>query len=124
MHQEALVTVEFAEDELIITPRGIWKLWSLCRELRIPYQAITAVRQSSNPTNELQPRWRCPGLGTVGSLAGYTRGPKGRGWWCYKYGADAVSLSLDLAKLKNVTFIAANTDEVVRSIDAHRNSRV
>lgn len=124
MSQEDMVTVEFAEDELVITPRGIWKLWSLCRGLHIPYQAIRAVRRSANPTSELQPRWRSPGLGTVGTLAGYTRGPKGRAWWCYRYGAAAVVLDLDLPKLKNATFITADTDKVVRSIEARRNSRV
>lgn len=64
-----MVDVELAEDTLVVTPRGIWKLWSLCRTMRIPLAAIDAARLSTNPDRELQPLWRNPSFGTLGTLA-------------------------------------------------------
>ncbi len=113
-----MVDVELSDEDVIITPRGIWKLWSLCRTKRIPYRAISGARLSMHADRELRPRWRNPGLGTFTTLAGYTSGPNGRTWWCYKYGRNAVVLDLMLPKLKHVVFIDDRGSDIVGEIRA------
>jgi|UPI000490DB53 hypothetical protein len=114
-----LVDIELTDKALVITPRGMWKIWSLRRSQSIPYRAISAARVSANPTHELQPRWRNPGLGTLTTLAGYTSGPRGRTWWCYKYGNDAIILDLNLPRLKHAVFIHDGGKEVIDAIESH-----
>lgn len=109
-----LIDVELTEHEIIIRPRGVWKLWSLCRTKSIPRRSILSAHLSQQPDRELQPKSR-RGLGTLASLAGYMRGPHGRSWWCYRYGRSAVVLRLDLARLNHAVFI---TDDDEAFIDA------
>lgn len=111
-----LVEVGVVDGELVIRPRRLWKLWSFCRVKRIPQQAILDARVSQDPAQEIRPRWRAPGLGTLTSLAGYLRGPTGRSWWCYRYGQSAVVLEVNLPKLDHVVFIADDNAATVAAL--------
>lgn len=110
-----LVDVELTTHEIIIRPRGTWKLWSLCRSKSIPRPSILSAHLSQSPEREILPRWR-RGLGTLASLAGYMRGPHGRSWWCYQYGRSAVVLTLDHATVNNVVFIADDNEAIVEAL--------
>ena len=105
-----LVSISYFDGEMIIRPRGLWKLWSFCRAKRIPVGDIESVEYIDRPRRELQPRWRKPGLGTFRSLAGYTTGPKGRMWWCARTEERAMVVWLRNNPLRAVV---ATVDEPV-----------
>lgn len=113
--RSGLVDVEVTTHEIMIRPRGLWKLWSLCRSISIPRQAILSVHISREPDREIAPKSRM-GLGTLASLAGYMRGSHGRSWWCYQYGRSAVVLNLDLARLSNAVFIAHDNEAIIEAL--------
>lgn len=113
--RRGLVDAVVTSEQIIIRPRGVWKLWSVCRSMSIPRQSILSAQLSHDPGREIGPRRRM-GLGTLASLAGFMRGPSGRSWWCYKYGQSAVVLNLDLAKLSNVVFITDDNEAVVDAL--------
>lgn len=115
-YRPGIVDIQFANEELIIRPRGIWKLWSLRATRRLPYLAVTSARLSKDPTVELRPRLRSPGLGTLTSLAGYTSGPSGRAWWCYRHGSTAVLLTTNLPRLAHVVVVTDDDAATARAI--------
>ncbi|PRB13492.1 hypothetical protein [Microbacterium sp. MYb62] len=117
-----LVDVFIVGGEVVVRPRRMWKVWSLCREKRLPREAILSAHVSSQPGHEVPARFRAPGLATLGSLAGYMRGPKGRSWWCYRHGESAVVLNVAHPKLAYVVFIADDNDATVAALQrtAHR----
>lgn len=118
----AVVDVAVGRDSVRITPRGWWKVLSLCRRQDIPLEAILSAQVVQRPTEDIPVRFRVGGTGTLTVLAGYMRGPTGRTWWCYRYENPALVLNVSLPKLSsvvvmtddNAAFAAALTPQAIR----------
>ncbi len=112
------VDVTIAGSDLVIEPRGWWKMFSLRRRLRIPCSGIVSARVAGDPTAEIPVRFRVGGTGTVSVRAGYMRGEGKRSWWCYRYGQPAVIITLTLPRLSSLVIIADDNEATVRSINS------
>ncbi|WP_378143936.1 hypothetical protein ACFJGV_10850 [Cnuibacter sp. UC19_7] len=64
------VDVTINDSDLVIEPRGWWKMFSLRRRFRIPRSAIVSARVAKDPTIEIPVRFRVGGTGTVSIRAG------------------------------------------------------
>lgn len=106
--------------ELVITPRGWWRLLSLRRQVRIPSAAIRSARVSAYPTVEVPVRWRVGGTGTLTICAGYWIRDGMRSWWCYRYGERAVVVDVALPRLQAAVVMTDDDDATVDLIESVR----
>lgn len=61
--------IELTERELIITPRGLDKLWSFTRRVAVPWAHVRGA--THDPGMRDEPKgWRGPGLRVGGKLSG------------------------------------------------------
>lgn len=111
------VDVTVTDSDLVVVPRGWWKMFSLRRRLRIARSAILYARVVGDPTTEIPVRYRVGGTGTVSIRAGYMRSGEERSWWCYRYGQPAVIIRLTLPRLRNLVIITDNNEATAQSLN-------
>lgn len=119
MNSSTAGTVDIAinASDIVVIPRGWWKIFSLCKRLRIPRSAILSARVVRDPTAEIPVRFRVGGTGTASIRAGSMRGEGNRSWWCYRYGQPAVIITLILPKLSSLVIITDDNEATVRSLN-------
>jgi len=115
--QAACADVTVTGDEVVITPRGWWKVSSMRGRVRVPRDAVRGARLSQDPVAELRPRWRTLGTYLFVIRAGYWRGRSGSSWWCYRTGRPALVLDLD-PELAGLDEIVAVTDDAPGTVAA------
>jgi len=87
-------TVRLTDTDLVVTPRGLDKLWSFTRELRVPLSTVRGA--THDPGVRHEPKgWRGPGLGLPNKLAGTFHSGGRRQFWNVSGWSDVVVVTLD-----------------------------
>lgn len=87
--------VEIQDGELIVTPRGLDKIWSFKREIRVPLALVRGA--TFDPDVVRDPKgFRSPGLNTLGKKVSATyRKDRERHYWNVTGASDVVVVELD-----------------------------
>lgn len=87
--------VEIQGAELVVTPRGIDKLWSLTNEVRVPLSLVRGA--TYDPGVVTEPKGvRAPGLNTLGKKVSATYHKDGeRHFWNVTGAGDVLVIELD-----------------------------
>ena len=86
-------TVRLTDTELIVTPRGLDRLWSFTRELRIPLDEVRGA--THDPGVQHEPKgFRAPGLRAFGKLSGTFHRDGRRQFWNVAGWSDVVVITL------------------------------
>lgn len=104
-------------DELVVQPRGLDKLWSFTRELRIP---LTHVRgATADPGVADEPRGlRAPGLAVPGKYAGTFHRDGEATFWNVSDPRDNVVIDLQDEKFRRLVLTVADPSAEERRINA------
>lgn len=87
--------VEIQDGELIVTPRGLDKMWSFKREIRVPLSLVRGA--TFDPGVVREPKgFRSPGLNTLGKKVSATYRKDGeRHYWNVTGASDVLVVELD-----------------------------
>ncbi|WP_257160569.1 hypothetical protein [Corynebacterium cystitidis] len=87
--------VEIQGEELIVTPRGLDKLWSLTNEVRVPLSLVRGA--THDPGIVKEPKGlRAPGLNTLGKKVSATyHKDQERHFWNVTGAADVLVIEVD-----------------------------
>lgn len=87
--------VEIQGAELVVIPRGLDKLWSLTKEIRVPLSLVRGA--TYDPGVVAEPKGvRSPGLNTLGKKVSATYRKDGeRHFWNVTGASDALVIELD-----------------------------
>lgn len=87
--------VEIQDGELIVTPRGLDKMWSFKREIRVPLALVRGA--TFDPGVVTEPKgFRSPGLNTLGKKVSATYRKDGeRHYWNVTGASDVLVVELD-----------------------------
>lgn len=92
----SLADIELGADEVVIRPRGWYKLWALKRELRVPRHAISHAGVGRQDELAIGRGLRMPGTGIPGVLmAGTFIGRHGRQFWLAGRATELLVLELN-----------------------------
>ncbi|MBL3686020.1 hypothetical protein D3248_03495 [Leucobacter zeae] len=81
--------LRIADGALIVSPRGMDRVWGFRSRIVVPLPSIAGVRVERHPSR-LPTGWRGPGLDAFGKLSG-TFHPRGeRHYWNYSGRGDAL----------------------------------
>jgi hypothetical protein len=107
--------------ELVITPRGLGKVWAMRSEVRVPLGAVRSVRPEPNaasmPRGLSPPASPLPRFFTAGSF----RGGRGRSFWLVGDGLHGVVI--DLAADAPYDRIVVEVDDPVEAVTAITQAR-
>ena len=91
----SLVDIDCGADDVVVRPRGWYKLWALKRELRIPRAAISYATVGRQDELAIGRGLRMPGTGIPGVLmAGTFVGRRGRQFWLAGRATELLVLDL------------------------------
>ena len=87
--------VEIQDGELVVTPRGLDKMWSFKREIRVPLALVRGA--TFDPGAVTEPKgFRSPGLNTLGKKVSATYRKDGeRHYWNVTGASDVLVIELD-----------------------------
>lgn len=89
-----LADVSIKTSHVVITPRRWWKALSLRRRISIPISDVATCTSDVQPDRSFTTETRRFGLGTATTRAGLFSGPQTRSWWLYRFGKNALVLTL------------------------------
>jgi hypothetical protein len=122
----AMVDISIGQNEVTVTPRGLSKLWTLRRRVRLPLSAIRAVRLAPPGIGH---GWykgiRVPGTHIPGMIvAGRFYHDGGWEFWDVRgSGSSAMEIELEGASFQRVIVDVADRDAEVSRLQAALASR-
>jgi len=81
------------DGNLIVTPRGLDRLWCCRRRVVVPLADIAGVRVENSPTS-IPTGWRGPGLDFMGKLSGTFHPAGERHFWNYSGSGEVISIKI------------------------------
>lgn len=86
-------SLEIVDGSLVITPRGLDRLWGLRKQLTVPLAQITDVQVEYGP-GSVKTGWRYPGLQTLNKLSGTFHPGNQQHYWNYAGPGEALMIEV------------------------------
>ncbi|AMM19363.1 hypothetical protein AX769_03465 [Frondihabitans sp. PAMC 28766] len=118
-----MARIDLEADYLVITPRGRWKVLGFRRRMRIPLWTVAKAFRSTRPEMGRAAGRRWPGTAAMGGIAGLMKGPSGRSWWLYRYGAPALVVEMNGGELSFVVVDVDDPEAAAATIEAAAHRR-
>jgi hypothetical protein len=111
----SLNRVTITQENLIIEPVGLSKVWSFTRRLQVPLRHVRGA--TFDPGMKDEPKgWRGPGLGLPGKLSGTFHADGSKQFWNISGYDRAVVIVLDQAE--KFDRVVITVDDPLRVVDA------
>ncbi|KAM9862977.1 hypothetical protein ACI1US_01115 [Leucobacter sp. BZR 635] len=116
-------TVSIEDDALVVTPRGLDKIWGFRRRITVLLSAISGVEIEHRP-HYVPMGWRGPGLDGFGKLVG-TFHPSGeRHYWNFSGKGSVLMVDIDGGKPFDRLYLSvADVEDACRMVREASNRR-
>lgn len=108
-------TLEIVDHTLVITPRGLDRLWGFQKQLTVPLAQITDVQVEYSPSR-VETGWRGPGLQTLRKTCGTFHPKGGRTCWNYAWPGEALVIAVGGGHRFNRLYLSVKDAEGSRNM--------
>jgi hypothetical protein len=115
--------VTITQDDLVVEPVGLNKVWAFTRRLRFPLSQVRGA--TFDPGMRDEPKgWRGPGLGLPGKLAGTFHADGRKQFWNISGYDHAIVITLDRAeRYDRVVITVDDPRQVVDAVNSVASAR-
>lgn len=118
----AIVDVKITDTDLVVTPKGINKVWGLAGEASFPLTSITGV-STGEASLHRQKGFRSPGLGWINRWVGTFRKDGYKAYWCATTG-PTLELTVTGEPFDTLVLGPENPQELADQLNRQLNKRI